>query len=95
MQQDQQVKARTWYSQKNKSQGACVNLSLLYEIHEIKKDFIHYVVAVCFFKECENKFGVQLSFGANEVGHEREWNLIGELMSGADGGGTRIADADK
>ena len=28
-----------------------------------------------------NKLGVQLSFGSNEVGHELEWNLIGELVS--------------
>ena len=28
-----------------------------------------------------NRLGVHLSFGSDEVGHELEWNLIGELVS--------------
>ena len=50
-------------------------------------EVFYYVVLQALFKifrfpkECRNKFGVQLSFGANEVGHEREWILIGQLMS--------------
>ena len=33
------------------------------------------------WQEVQTNFGIRLSFGSNEVGHEREWNLIGELMS--------------
>lgn len=47
-----------------------------YEINVVSMVDTRYV-----FPKSVKKFGVQLSFGANEVGHEREWNLIGKLMS--------------